>query len=80
MENLCPKTAKCAIFNNHLLKRESSIETYKNLFCRTNEKYKECKRYMTSERYGKCADFIMPNTSDSIEKIGERMREKGIID
>lgn len=43
---ICPKTPKCPLFNDGLLKRQESAETYKNLYCRSTTKYKECKRYM----------------------------------
>jgi len=79
METICPKTPTCVLFNDNLLKRKESAETYKLLFCRTDEKYKQCKRYMISERVGKCPYFVMPNSSLSIDNIIERMKREGLL-
>ncbi|NOQ27377.1 MAG: hypothetical protein GQ564_18600 [Bacteroidales bacterium] len=79
MHNLCSKTQKCPLFNDNLLKRKESAETYKNIFCRDNTKYKECKRFIISEKVGKCANFVMPNSMLSIEQITERMRNERLI-
>lgn len=80
MEYLCPKTPKCPLFNDNLLKRAGSADIYKNGYCRNIAKFKECKRYIISEKVGKCADFIMPNSSLSNEKIIEKMKKEGLID
>jgi hypothetical protein len=79
MKDLCSKTPTCPLFNDNLLKRAESAETYKNIFCRDNTKYKECKRFIISEKVGKCADFVMPNSMLSIEQITERMRNERLI-
>jgi len=79
MKDLCPKTPNCRLFNGEILKREGAAETYKNLFCRSKEKYHQCKRYIVSEKVGDCADFIMPNSSLSIEDIIDRMKKEGLI-
>jgi hypothetical protein len=79
MNNLCSKTQTCPLFNDNLLKRKESAETYKNIYCRDNTKHKECKRYIISEKVGKCANFVMPNSMLSIEQITERMRNERLI-
>ena len=79
MNNFCPKTPNCALFNDNLLKRAESAEIFKNLYCKSSTKHKECKRYIVSEKVGKCADFVMPNSSYSIDEIVEKMKEKGLI-
>lgn len=77
MSNLCPKTPKCSLFNDNLLRRKESAETYKNMYCRKN--YTDCKRYIVSEKVGKCADFVMPNSSYSVDEIVDRMKKEGLI-
>ena len=79
MQNdLCTKVAKCPLFNGKLLKREGSEESYKNLYCKAGkEKWASCKRYQTSEKVGKCADWILPNCSMSLDEIINKMKEKG---
>ncbi len=79
MNNQCPKIEKCPLFNDKILKREESAEVYKNLFCRNGEKFTECKRYQVSEKVGKCADFVMPNSSMTVDEIIQKMKEKALI-
>lgn len=78
MNDLCPKIPLCRLFNDNLLKRAESVESYKNGYCRNSARYKECKRYIISEKVGKCADFIMPNSMLTIEQIIERMKKEGL--
>lgn len=76
--NLCPKYEKCPLFNGKLLSRKGAEESYKNLFCKAGEsKYSTCKRYMVSEKVGKCADWILPNCSLSLDEIMVKMKERG---
>lgn len=74
----CPKVQDCPLFNGQLLKRKGSEDSYKNLFCKAGkEKWASCKRYQISEKTGKCADWILPNCSMSVDEIVERMKAKG---
>ncbi|MGE4287212.1 MAG: hypothetical protein AB7E36_00885 [Salinivirgaceae bacterium] len=77
--DICPKTPKCPLFNGNLLKRQESAETYKNLYCRSTTKYKECKRYIVSEKTGKCPNWLLPNSSYQMEEILTRMKKEGLI-
>ncbi len=79
MTNICPRTSTCPLFNDNLLKRKESAETYKALYCRSDVKYKDCKRYIVVEKVGAVADFVMPNSSYSVEEIIERMKSEGLI-
>lgn len=79
MKIACPKTPKCPLFNGHLLKRKGSAETYRLLYCNSEIKFKQCVRYIISEKTGKCADFIMPNSSLTIDEIMNRMKIEGIL-
>lgn len=76
--DLCPKVEKCPLFTGSLLKRSGSEESYKNLFCRAGkDKWSTCMRYQTSEKVGKCADWILPNCSMTLDQIVQKMKEKG---
>lgn len=77
MSEFCPKTPKCPLFNGNLLKRAESAEVYKNNYCKS--KYLECKRYQISEKVGKCADFVMPNSMLTLDEIVEKMKKTGLI-
>lgn len=79
MSNQCPKVVKCPLFNDKILKREESAEVYKNLYCRNSEKFMECKRYQVSEKIGKCADFVMPNSTMTVDQIIQKMKDKALI-
>ena len=79
MEEICPKTPKCPLFNDGLLKRQESAENYKSLYCRSESKYRECKRFIVSEQVGKCADFVMPNSFLSVDEIIVKMKGAGLI-
>ena len=79
MSKICPKTQKCSLFNGNLLKRKESAETYKNLYCKSETKFKECKRYLISEEVGICPDFVMPNSSYSINEIVVKMKKEGLL-
>lgn len=79
MNGVCPKIAKCPLFNGLLLKRAGSEDVYKNSYCNSPTRYKECKRFMISEKFGKCADFILPNCSLSETEIVDRMKKEGVL-
>lgn len=77
-KDYCPKIGKCPLFNGILLKRKGSEESYKNLYCKAGkEKWSTCKRYLTSEKVGKCSDWVLPNCTKSIDEIVAKMKEKG---
>lgn len=67
--NLCPRTPKCPIFNG-VLKGTDYTETYKNLYCKAGESGRNrCKRYIISEKTGKCPENLLPNSSKTVEEI-----------
>lgn len=75
MNETCPKSIKCPIFQGGVLKRESSERTYRNLFCNAGkEKYETCMRYIVAEEIGTPAPIsVLPNCSKSLEDIIESM-------
>lgn len=79
MNDLCPRTPACPLFNGNLLKRKESAETYKALYCRSNVKYNQCKRYIVAREVGKCPDYVMPNSMYAVEDIIKRMKTEGLI-
>ncbi|MGE0090093.1 MAG: hypothetical protein AB7S50_11555 [Bacteroidales bacterium] len=77
-KELCPKVRTCPLFNGTLLKVPGAEDSYKNLFCKAGkQQWATCKRYMTSEKVGKCSDWILPNCSMSLDQIVQKMKEKG---
>lgn len=76
----CPKFIKCPLFSGKILENKASTDIYKNLYCLNGkEKYTTCKRYITSEKVGKCPGYVMPNSSLSIEEIIQRMKKEGLL-
>ncbi|MBN2669272.1 MAG: hypothetical protein JXR60_08585 [Bacteroidales bacterium] len=75
MNNTCPKSSKCPIFQGGVLKRENSEKVYRNLYCNAGaSKYETCMRYKISELIGKPAPLtVLPNCSKPIEDIIENM-------
>ncbi len=79
MENSqeCPNTAECLIFSG-ILKGTEYTETYKRLYCLAGEAGRnKCKRYIISQKVGKCPDNVLPNSSKSIEEIIVEMKRRG---
>lgn len=72
----CFKRETCKLFCKDLLKRKQSEEIYKSLFCNTSNNWKNCKRYLVSKEIGTCPDFVMPNSSYSVEEIISKTRKK----
>jgi hypothetical protein len=72
---LCPKLAKCPIYQKNVFVREGAGTTYRNLYCEKGEKrFSTCKRYIVSEKTGRPApDSIMPNSLLSIDEIIAKM-------
>ncbi len=76
MSDICPKIAKCPLFNDNLLIRPESSTVYKNSYCLDHIRHKDCMRYKVSEKLGSCPKFVMPNSMLTIEEIVERMNKQ----
>jgi hypothetical protein len=73
MENICPNSAKCPIFNGILSGREMTSKAYRTQFCEGGEdKWKSCKRFMTKQQCGSCPADLLPNSSMSVEQIAAK--------
>lgn len=79
MENTCPKTPTCRLFNGDILQKNTSEEIYKALFCTAGiEKFSTCMRMRISQKYGKCPDFVLPNSSFTEEQILEKLNSEEV--
>ncbi|MCA1744308.1 MAG: hypothetical protein LC643_01070 [Bacteroidales bacterium] len=73
MEDFCPNTPKCPIFNGILSGKEVTSKSYRRLYCEGgNVRYSTCKRYMANQRFGSCPGNLLPNSTLSLDEIGER--------
>jgi hypothetical protein len=51
-------------------------ERYIRLYCRSADPgYNNCKRFITKENIHFCPDFVMPDTTFTVEEIVERFEE-----
>ena len=72
MNNTCPSSAQCPIFNGILSGKTLASQSYRDLFCEAGEdKWSSCKRFQTKKQYGKCPPDLLPNSFDTIEQIGK---------
>ena len=52
-------------------------ETYMDIWCRdVGEKWRDCKRFSTKATLGFCPDFVVPDTSLSIDEIIDKFEEQ----
>ncbi len=50
-----------------------TTKSYQQLYCVAGkEKYSECKRYETKEKYGVCPPDLLPNSKLTLEQIAEK--------
>ena len=70
MENVCPNSEQCPIFNGILFGKEITAKSYRNHFCNAGAvKWNSCKRFIIKEQYGKCPPDLLPNSSMTVEQI-----------
>ena len=80
MNNSCPKAEGCKLFNNNLLSKPEYAETYRSLLCNAGEKrWSQCKRHIVSTKFGKCPDYVLPNSVMTIEEVESKMRKDRLI-
>ncbi|MBQ3656409.1 MAG: hypothetical protein II956_06115 [Bacteroidales bacterium] len=73
--NICPKVAKCPIFQEGILINKLTGDSYKNIYC-TRERYTECKRFIASQKCTKPIPVnVLPNSFLSIDEIIKRVNE-----
>jgi len=80
MNTSCPKTADCKLFNNNLLSKPEYAETYRSLFCNAGEKrWTQCKRFIVAGKFGKCPDYVLPNSIMTLDEVEARMKKEKFI-
>lgn len=69
-ENTCGNYAKCPIFNGTLKGMEMTAKSYRRQFCEAGESgWTSCKRYQVNLKTGKCPQWLLPNSTKSIDEI-----------
>ena len=52
-------------------------EEYMDIWCRdAGEKWRDCKRFSTKASLGFCPDFVVPDTTLSIDEIIDKFEEQ----
>jgi len=74
--NICPKYLKCPIFIENVLSSERMGKTFRKLYCEAGpEVYRQCKRFIVSEKTGKPVPAdILPSSSLSVDEIIKTMK------
>ena len=80
MKIQCPRIPKCHLFNHNIQIDNERLENYKEVYCNAGEAFfKQCKRYLVSESVMKCADFVVPDSPESVDDLIERMVDEGVL-
>lgn len=70
--NTCRMVATCDVVKDPLVK-----EDYINTWCRKGEEmWGKCKRYNTKKELGFCPDFIVPDTTLSLDEIIDKIENE----
>jgi len=73
MENVCPNSAKCPIFNGILSGKAMTSRAYRTQYCESGEdKWNTCKRLLIKNKCGACPPDLLPNSSLTIEQIAAK--------
>ena len=74
MKRLCLKSEECPLFNDQIFIRKTYGQVYKKLYCTAGQRrWSQCRRYQVVEKFGTCADFVMPNSTATFEEIEAKL-------
>lgn len=73
----CPNMFSCKLVQDTGFINDAALrERYIRLYCRSADPgYNNCKRFITKENIHFCPDFVMPDTTFTVEEIVERFEE-----
>jgi uncharacterized protein YlbG (UPF0298 family) len=77
-EPKCPYSKYCRLYNNQLKLDNSVEEVYKSIYCQT-VKWAQCTRYKAYKEFGEIPDFIMPNSTFSIDVIAHKLEQEKFL-
>ncbi|HZK19148.1 MAG TPA: hypothetical protein VFC68_00330 [Treponemataceae bacterium] len=73
MLDICPSAQKCPIFTGILKNKSFTTKTYKSQYCEAGiEGRDNCKRWQYKNKFGKVPETLLPNATESLEKIAQR--------
>ena len=73
----CPNIGSCQIFNEGFIPDQTRKQFYRTTYCtvNTSEGYLRCKRFQTSKTLGFCPDFLLPDSTMTIDEIMDKCEE-----
>jgi len=73
----CPNQKSCQILHvDGFLKDAETKAFYRNSFCEAdNAVWNTCKRFQTKTALNLCPDFVMPDSTFSLDEILDRLEE-----
>ena len=72
MSQVCPNSEGCPIFTGALKDKAFTTKSYKSQFCEAGDEGRNsCRRWQVGQKYGKVPEKLMPNSSKTVEEIGE---------
>jgi len=80
-ENSCPNYQSCRLINSPEFNTgKQSREHYFTLYCIDGkQKWWNCKRFQTKEILGFCPDFVLPDTSLTVDEIIDKFDENSDV-
>jgi len=70
-DNICPSAENCPIFKGILQHKDFTTKSYKMIYCESGlDGRKKCIRWQCKEKFGKVPDDLLPNSSKTLEEIG----------
>ncbi len=77
-KNICPNTNSCRMISTaEVVPNEKVKDEYMHTWCRNNqEKWSRCKRFITKAELGFCPDFVVPDTTLSIDEIVDKFEDE----
>ncbi|MBN2174355.1 MAG: hypothetical protein JW731_09495 [Bacteroidales bacterium] len=76
----CPNYNSCRLVNLQDFKfQDTTRKKYIEIYCSTGEaNWNSCKRYLTKKTLGFCPDFVLPDTTLSLNEIIEKFDEESL--
>ena len=77
-DNICTNYNSCRmVTTTEVVPDEKVKEAYLDIWCRDDgEKWKDCKRFSTKAKLSFCPDFVIPDTTLSIDEIIDKFEEQ----
>jgi hypothetical protein len=69
----CPNYATCQLINGVVEVSDNQKKSYTNNFCfNPKERWNECKRMVTKRTLGFCPDFVLPDSTLTVDEIMDK--------